>query len=306
MRVDRPPAIKLPAHVPIATGSRYFARAVGQEFAATNVAGVVHIDLYDEIGPHGVSAKDFRAELRRAASADILLRINSPGGDVFDGLAIFADLVEHPGKVRVEIAGIAASAASLIAMAGDEIAMAPRSFLMIHNSHALSIGDARIHADVADVLKQIDGSMADTYAARSGMNVRAVKAWMDSETWLTGAEAIEAGLATEVTALADDPKARFDLSVYAKAPAELLAAFASSTVNPNAISNRRDYETFLRDAGMSRTRAKAFSAGYRSTEQRDADSADLIELAAHISAQANFIEAFKDKLREPRSYQSVR
>ena len=292
MRANRPPAITIPAHPPIATASRYFARAVGQEFAATNVGGVVRIDLYDEIGSMGVSAKDFRAELHRAAPADIVLRINSPGGDVFDGLAMFADLVEYPGAIRVEIAGIAASAASLIAMAGDEIAMAPRSFMMIHNSHALSIGDARVHTEVADVLKQIDGAMADTYAARSGANVRAVAAWMAAETWYTGAEAKAAGLATEVTTAANDPKARFDLSVYAKAPAELLAAFASSTVNPNHITTRRDYETFLRDAGMSRTRAKALAAGYRSIEQRDADATDLAALAAHITAQATFIETF--------------
>jgi len=90
----------------------------------------------------------------------------------------------------------------------------------------------------------------------------------------------------------NDPKARFDLSVYPKAPAELLGAFASSAVHPNDITTRRDYETFLRDAGMSRSRAKAMSASYRSIDQRDADSADLTALAAHIMAQAIFIETF--------------
>src|SRR4051812_20021764 len=166
----RPSPIAIPKHVHIPRPGQYFARASGRHFEARTVGSVTHLALYDEIGSGGVSANDFRTALQSAAGSDVVLRLNSPGGDVFDGLAMFADLVAHPGKVRVEISGVAASAASLLAMAADEISMACRSFLMIHNSHALSVGDARTHDEVASLLRQIDASMRDTYAARAGQD----------------------------------------------------------------------------------------------------------------------------------------
>src|SRR5690606_33646296 len=108
----------------------FFARSRGTVFdvraAADKKAPVTEIDLYDEIGFWGVNAKEFRARLKDAG--DVVLRINSPGGDVFDGLAIYNDLLQHPGNVRVEITGLAASIASIIAMAGDEVVIAPNAF----------------------------------------------------------------------------------------------------------------------------------------------------------------------------------
>jgi ATP-dependent Clp endopeptidase proteolytic subunit ClpP len=291
----RPEPIAIPEHTNAPRSARYFAKAAGRRFEATNSDGTTRIDLYDEVGPYGVSAKEFRAELKRAEGRDVVVRVNSPGGSVTDGLAIYNDLVAHPARVRIEVSGIAASIASIIAMSGDEVVMHPHSFMMIHNSHTLSLGDARVHDEVAQVLRKIDGSMADTYAARSGQDARAIKRMMDAETWFTAKEAKDAGLITEVAAEHFEPQAHFDLSIFSNAPAGLTTSFEAGTIDPNTISNPRDYERFLRDAGMSRSRAKALAAGYRSLEQREADSEER-ELAAHIAAQTTKLTLFKESI----------
>ena len=120
---------------------------------------VSEIDLYDEIGMFGVTAKDFRERLKATNGGDILLRINSPGGDVFDGIAIYNDLLAHPGSVTVHITGVAASAASIIAMAGRKIVMSENAFQMIHNAWGIAIGDRHTHADAAALLGKIDSAL---------------------------------------------------------------------------------------------------------------------------------------------------
>lgn len=270
----RPSPIELPERLPDLP-AKAFARGAGQTFTAS--ANV--IELYDEIGGLGITAKDLRAALKDAPG-DVTLRVNSPGGSVFEGLAIYNDLVAHPGNVAVEITGIAASIASLVAMAADSVSMAPNAFMMIHNSHAIALGDARTHDDAANVLRKIDGQMAATYASRTGANLANVRGWMNRETWFNAAEAKAAGFADDIADGAESPRAKFDLSIFAKAPQELRAEFAS--IDPN---NPRDLERALREAGVSRSRARAIvSHGYRSAEHRDDDDASAIELAAHIAA----------------------
>ena len=183
----RPNAIELPERL-ASLPARAFARGSGQTFTATDTV----IELYDEIGGLGISAKDIRAALRRAPG-DITVRISSPGGSVFDGIAIHNDLLAHDGNVRVEITGVAASIASIVAMAGDTILIAPNAFMMIHDAWALSAGDARTHNEIADVLLKIDGQMAATYAARTGKDVAAIRKMMSAETWFTASEAKAAG-----------------------------------------------------------------------------------------------------------------
>jgi ATP-dependent Clp protease, protease subunit len=133
MRSNRPDPIVLTGTPSSNQRRPYFAKARGQTFAATYADGSTIIDLFDEIGAYGVSAKDFRAQLNNV-TGNIILRINSAGGDVFDGLAIFNSLIGHDGHVRIEVTGVAASAASIIAMAGDEIAIAENAFIMVHNA----------------------------------------------------------------------------------------------------------------------------------------------------------------------------
>ncbi len=158
------------------------------------------ITIYDPIGfdwwtGEGVTAKRISAALRSIGDSDVTVKINSPGGDVFEGLAIYNLLREHKGKVTVQILGLAASAASFIAMAADEIQIARAGFLMIHNSWTMAAGDRNDIREVADFLEQIDVTLADIYAVRTGDPIEAMRKLMDVETWMGGAAAIDAGFA---------------------------------------------------------------------------------------------------------------
>lgn len=163
------------------------------------------ITIYDPIGfdwwtGEGVTAKRISAALRSIGDSDVTVKINSPGGDVFEGLAIYNLLREHKGKVTVQILGLAASAASFIAMAADEIQIARAGFLMIHNSWTMAAGDRNDIREVADFLEQIDGTLADIYAVRTGDPIAAMSKLMDVETWMSGSAAIDAGFADSLLA----------------------------------------------------------------------------------------------------------
>ena len=234
---------------------RFFARSTGTEFKAVHAAeqAPAHIELYDEIGYWGVTAKDFRDQLSQL-SGDIVVKINSPGGDVFDGIAIHNELAAYNGRVRVEVMGLAASAASVVAMAGNEIAIAENGFLMIHNAWVLAIGNRHDLIEGAAVLAKIDGALARTYANQSKLGVRTIGQMMDDETWLTAQEAKDKGFATEILKpQGDAAQARFDLSVFAHAP----KALRWDEERPATPETAKDIEReLMRDAGP-RTRSQA-------------------------------------------------
>jgi len=156
------------------------------------------VRIYDEIWWLGVNAQDLARDLDGITTPNIRVEINSPGGDVWDGIAIYNALRTHPAKVTTRVDGIAASIASVIAQAGDHRIMLGGSQLMVHNAWGMTIGDNRDHADMSDVLAHQDGIIAGIYASRSGRSEDEFRALMNSETWMTAAAAVEAGLADEV------------------------------------------------------------------------------------------------------------
>lgn len=174
-------------------------------FAAAKNAPA-EILIYDEIGFWGVTAADFAAALKEAGSGPVNVRINSPGGDVFDGLAIYNMILAH-GDVNTFVDGLAASAASYIAMGGNVVNMAESSQMMIHNAWGLTIGNQALHLKQAGVLAKIDGQLADIYASKTGKPVEDVAAMMASETWLTAKEAHADGFCDNVIS---PPKAALD------------------------------------------------------------------------------------------------
>lgn len=158
------------------------------------------ISVYDVIGVdwwtgEGVTAKRIAGVLRSIGKNPVTVNINSPGGDMFEGLAIYNLLREHPAKVTVRVMGLAASAASVIAMAGDEIEMGLGSFLMIHNSWGVVVGNQDDMRDAAATFAEFDAAMADIYAARTGGKAADIAQMMADETWLRAEAAIEAGFA---------------------------------------------------------------------------------------------------------------
>ena len=181
--------------------------------------GPAELFIYDEVSAYGVTAKALIDDLRGLGARDVLLRINSPGGDVFDGLAIYDALRAHPGKVTVSIEGLAASIASVIAMAGTAIRATENSFLIIHDPLAVVIGTAADMTAMADLLVKIKSSLIGAYR-RSGASEQKISDWMARETWFAAPEARAVRLVDAV----GEPLpivARFDLSRFRHPPAAL-------------------------------------------------------------------------------------
>jgi ATP-dependent protease ClpP protease subunit len=193
-------------------------------YAIRALAEGAEVSIYDEIGAYGVSAKSFLAELGALPGDDPLtLRLNSPGGSVFDAVAIYNALKRHAGPVSVWIDGIAASAASYVAMAGDEVVMPENAFLMIHDPSGVVFGTADEMRAMAEALDKIKGSLVAGYAAKSGGPEDDIAALMAKETWLDAAEAVELGFADR---LAEPVRiaARFDVGQFRNAPPGLVDA----------------------------------------------------------------------------------
>lgn len=206
----------------------------GVRIVAAQPDAPAEILIYDVIGADwfgdGVTAKGVLAALADAEGGPVRVRINSPGGDVFEGLAIYNSLKAYPGKVDVVVDGLAASAASVIAMAGETVSMGQGTLLMIHNAATIGIGNRHDMAATAGVLGKIDGQLAEIYAKFSGEDAAGFAAQMDAETWLTAEEAKDAGLATGVIEAPKRPKA----SVVAEAAVPVVEA-----ADPNDARRRR-------------------------------------------------------------------
>lgn len=207
----------------------------------------------------GVPAESFVKELNALDAETIHLRINSPGGSVFPAMAIYTALRNHPARVVAHIDGLAASAASFVALAADEVRMTKGAFYMIHNGHVFAIGDKRRLRETADLLEKVDGQILDIYAGRTDKDADEVTAWMDAETWFTAEEAKEAGFVDEIDH-AEPMKASFDLSVFNRVPEPL--AGQEPRREARKIESERDLEALLRDeGGLSHAAAKKIAAG---------------------------------------------
>lgn len=230
-----------PAGFPKAlNGGRFDVKALANDDEVT-------IEVYDTIGGWaGVTSKGVRAALREAKGKAVRLKINSPGGSVFEAVSIYNDLLSHPGKVTVEITGLAASAASLIAMAGDRIEIADNAFFMIHNTWTVAMGDHREMAKASRALAKFDSAFARTYSKQTGLDEAEVADMMAEETWLDAGDAVSMGFAHAVTKTADeDATASFDLSKYVNAPAVLRSASAPAARKEPSTGDAEQFATAL-------------------------------------------------------------
>ncbi|WP_458760537.1 head maturation protease, ClpP-related [Afipia sp. TerB] len=207
------------------------------------------ISVLDVIGEDfwtggGVTVNRVSAALRQIGKRDVVVNINSPGGDFFEGLAIYNALREHPAKVTVKVLGIAASAASVIAMAGDEIQIARAGFLMIHNTWILAMGDRNALREAASWLEPFDQVAVDIYAARTGLEPKDIAKMLDRETWIGGADAVDKGFADAfLPADAVDDKAKNSTGRSIKAESQIDQILARAGV-PR--SERRNLVSALR------------------------------------------------------------
>lgn len=211
------------------------------------------ISVFDVIGHdywtgEGVTAKRIAAALRSIGERDVVVNINSPGGDMFEGLAIYNLLREHKGHVTVKVLGLAASAASIIAMAGDDVQIARAGFLMIHNAWICACGNRHDLREFADYLEPFDASMADIYAARTGEDLATIQKMMDGETWIGGSAAVEQGFADSLLP-SDEIGQAEDEKPAAVAVRRIEAALrASGMPRSEAMRLISEFKASLRDA----------------------------------------------------------
>ncbi|TQS72749.1 Clp protease ClpP [Rhodobacteraceae bacterium] len=178
-----------------ATAVERWNAAVAPKAASDNTITILDVIGEDFWSGGGVTSKRVAAALRAIGGQDVVVEINSPGGDFFEGVAIYNALRAHPHKVTVRILGLAASAASVIAMAGDEIQIGKAGFLMIHNAWVVAMGNRHDLAEAARTMEPFDDAMATLYADRSGVAKARAGEWMDNETWFNGEQAVAEGLA---------------------------------------------------------------------------------------------------------------
>jgi ATP-dependent Clp endopeptidase proteolytic subunit ClpP len=226
--------------------------------------------IYDEIGAYGVTAKGFLAEFGALPDdAAIDLRLNSPGGSVFDAVAIYNALKRHAGEITVWVDGIAASAASYIAMAGDTIVMPENAFLMIHDPSGLVMGTAEDMRSTAEALDKVKSSLIQGYAAKSGKPDDEIANLMAAETWLDAKDALALGF---IDHMAEPVKlaASFDVSRFRNAPPELVTAASEPEAPETAEPQTED------DAGTSA----------QPDPEHQADTAPTMTDSASVRAEA--------------------
>jgi ATP-dependent Clp protease, protease subunit len=230
--------------------------------------------LFDDMTP-----KQFHEELTGLGDVEqIRVMINSPGGDVFAGQAIHSMLTRHPAAVTVFVDGLAASIASIVAMAGDTVVMPRNAMMMVHNPWSVEVGDARAFRKMADTLDGVRDSMIAAYESKTGKPRAEILALLNAETWMTAEQAVEMGFADEVEekkkvaaslvrpGIVAINGREFDLGHYRNAPTFPDAERDAGKGKPT----KRDVEDALRDAGFTRGAIKRALAEGWSEPSRDA------------------------------------
>jgi ATP-dependent protease ClpP protease subunit len=193
-------------------------------YQITNAADApATVYIYSEIGEWGITADAFAREFNAIDSDNIDVRINSAGGSVFAGFAIHSILANSGKTITVYIDSLAASIASIIALAGDKIHIADKAYFMMHNPAGLVMGGSKDMQKTAKLLDQLTGTLADIYAQKSGKGREEIMQLMEDETWMDGQAAVDAGFADEVFKTAKIA-ASYDLSAFANAPLNQFSA----------------------------------------------------------------------------------
>lgn len=228
----------------------------------------VEVFVFDVIGWPFTDVSGLIRSMALEKDKPILARINSPGGDVFDGMSLFNAFANHPGGVTVRIEGLAASMASIVAMGGRKVEAYQNTMLMVHNAWTVAGGDYNLMREVADLTEKISGQMLEIYTGKTKSGKKDMKQMMDDETWLTAKEASEKGFIDTVLTSGKPIKAAFDLSMYAHVPDGMTDEHEGRELT------RKETERALRNAGASREYARAMAA-----KRADASEAELIAVA---------------------------
>ena len=202
-----------------------------------NKAGeTADVYIFDEIGTYGITAQEFITDIKDLKDTPINLRINSLGGDVFDGMAMYNVIKRREAKTTVYIEGIAASIATIISLGADEVVMAENSLFMIHYAWGGTMGEAKDMRKTADTLEKITGELTDIYRKKTGLSYDALAEMMDEETWLNANEALEMGF---IDTISDSIKvaAKYDVSKFKNITQEEIQNKLSININNKKMTN---------------------------------------------------------------------
>jgi ATP-dependent protease ClpP protease subunit len=258
---------------------------------ATDAAGEVELSIFGPIGGDwwggGVTLDAFKDVYDQIKdSAKIRLLLNSEGGDAFEGMAMYNLLSKVRDRLTVEVLGFAASAASVIALAGKELVMDEGAYLMIHEPWGVSVGPSDEHRKTADLLEKMSGNFADLYAAHSNLSRDEALAAMKAETWYTAAEAVDAGFAMAVGEKAEVEAMSIDIARfnYQHVPSGLGTAAASA--DREVPRTAKAFERFLRESGYSRSEATGIAARGARALLPERESRDPPEPASPASSES--------------------
>lgn len=252
--------------------------------------GTETITMYGVIGEdwwgEGVTVKRVDAALRAIGDKPVTVYINSPGGDMFEGIAIYNRLLEHSQEVTIKVLGLAASAASVIAMAGAKREIAKTAFLMIHNCWTYFAGNRHAIRELADSMEEFDRAMIGLYADTSGQDEKTVEKMLDAETYMNGANALEKGFATGLISAAEVKEAPDDQQAQAHAARKMDAALAKSGMTR---SERRKLISEIKTGMPSAAGGDTLRAVVPGTPRAALDVSAFEETAHQASALRNLL-----------------
>lgn len=226
--------------------------------------------IYDYIGWPYNDAFEVVSWLSDNDDVPVLARINSPGGDVWDGTAILNAIFNHSAGVTTRVESVAASMASAIAMGGKTVQAFPNTLMMIHNSMTFIGGNKEEMRDTADFLEKVDSTLVQAYTTQTKLGKKKIKEMMTDETWMTAKEMKADGFIDEIIDLGSPAKAEFNLSMFLNTPDGVTSFSGEPTI--------RDMERALRDAGVSRSKSLSILAGCREQLGRLDDGLDIDDL----------------------------
>jgi len=244
-------------------------------YSIKNKSNTATINIDDEIGFFGISARDFLNDVRNITANLIKLNVHSPGGNMFDGFAMYNGLKNHPATVHGSVTGLAASAAATVLMASDYIEMPEDSFLMIHNAQGGAYGEKDDLREMADLMEKMEQQTVNIYSKKSGLDSEKVTELMDESTWMTAQEALELGFIDNITGkIGVENNANLFENHFKTMPFMRENSIKS-------VKTERDLERFLRDSGISKNQAVeiiAKSKAMFSGEPEPANDKQLTEL----------------------------
>jgi len=220
----------------------------GKKLAIKNEGDITHVYLYDAIGGYwGVEAESFVTRLNDIETPEIVLHINSPGGDVFDARAIAVAIKQHKSKVSAQIDGLCASAATYVSAACDSVSMADGGFYMIHEGWTMAMGNKRDLTKTASLLEKVDNSILNDYQRKTGIDSEQLSAWIEDETWFSASEAKEHGFIDSIIDEGNEVenKSNWDLSAYANTPVNLKPT-NNNVDDEDDLDNQKEFMARLR------------------------------------------------------------